>query len=104
MRGGGKRRRLALPRADDGGVGRLADLVLHIFRQTARVIVLQAPDARALVALGQPMRVAGQVDQHHEQGGDVGAAQRALERGLPCVVAERGIGSLGIAMHRGVLL
>ncbi|MNV09516.1 hypothetical protein D3C71_1000100 [compost metagenome] len=104
VRGGGKRRRLALPRADDGGVGRLADLVLHIFRQTARVIVLQAPDARALVALGQPMRVAGQVDQHHEQGGDVGAAQRALERGLPCVVAERGIGSLGIAMHRGVLL
>ncbi|MNT60455.1 hypothetical protein D3C72_1980370 [compost metagenome] len=103
MRGGGQGRRLALPGAHDGCVGGIADLVLHGFRQPARIVVLEPADAGALVAFGQPTGVASQVDQHHQQGRNVGAVQRALQRGLPGVVAGRKVGSRGLAVHVRVL-
>ena len=69
---------LALVPGHDRLVGRGADLVLDVVGQPTGVVVVEAPGPRGTVGLVQPAPVAGQVDQDHEQGGDVGYVDRLL--------------------------
>ncbi|WP_423200285.1 hypothetical protein [Cupriavidus sp. H19C3] len=65
-----------------------ADFLLHVVGQATGVVIVDAADMGALVALGQPAPVAGQMHQHHQQRRHIGAGQRRVELAYP--VAMRG--------------
>ena len=75
-----RRRRGAAPPPEDRSAGGCDDLGADVFAEAAGAVVGKSPHAPALKARRQPVGIAGQLDQNHQEGRNVRVIEREIQR------------------------